>query len=59
MCTVLSMFVAFSALVFPVLFVYACFEVYSEARADGATTVSEVVPFRQGYLDLPTEKPLA
>jgi hypothetical protein len=53
------MLAAFSAFVFPAWFVYVCFEMYSETRTRGAVVENEVTPFRQGYLDLPTEKPLA
>ena len=59
MYAALSMFAAFSAFVFPAWFVYVCFEMYSETRTRGAVVENEVTPFRQGYLDLPTEKPLA
>jgi len=59
MYAALSMFAAFSAFVFPAWFAYVCFEMYSEIRTRGAVVGNEVTPLRQGYRDLPTEKPLA
>jgi len=59
MYAALSMLVAFSAFVFPVWFAYVCFEMYSGTRKNGEVVKDEATPLRQGYLDLPTEKPLA
>jgi hypothetical protein len=59
MCAALSMFVAFSAFVFPAWFAYVCFEMYSGTRKNGEVAKDEATPLRQGYWDLPTEIPRA
>jgi len=59
MCAALSMFVAFSAFVFPAWFAYVCFEMYSGTRKNGEVAKDEATPLRQDYLDMPTENPRA